>query len=126
MRLLVDTVTFVWAASSPERLSRAAMAALTSDRSVREISAISLSEIAIKEARGKLAFLKADVVQGLAELHLHVLPYTAKHAYELFDLARHHADPFDRQIIAQALAEGIPVVTPDEAFRLYEDLRIVW
>ena len=44
----------------------------------------------------------------------------------LFDLPTHHADPFDRQIIAQALAENVPVVTPDEAFNLYEGLKVVW
>ncbi|HUC74393.1 MAG TPA: hypothetical protein VMS04_03850 [Vicinamibacterales bacterium] len=37
-----------------------------------------------------------------------------------------HADPFDRQIIAQALAENVPVVTPDEAFDLYEGLTVIW
>jgi len=126
MRLLLDTVTFVWAATSPERLSREAMAALSSERAVREISAISLSEIAIKEARGKLAFPQRDVMQALAELRLRVLPYTAEHAYRLFDVLQHHADPFDRQIIAQALAERIAVVTPDEAFKHYEGLKIVW
>ena len=126
MRLLLDTVTFVWAASSPERLSRAAMAALASEKAVREISAVSLSEIAIKEARGKLTFRREDVVQGLAELRVRVLSYTAEHAFGLFELAQHHADPFDRQIIAQALAEGIAVVTPDKAFGLYGGLKVLW
>ena len=74
---------------------------------------ISLSEIAIKQARGKLAFDKEDLARGVADLQLSVLPYTEKHAYGLFDLPMCHADPFDRQIIAQALAEDIPVVTSD-------------
>ncbi|HYA62797.1 MAG TPA: hypothetical protein VED66_06310 [Candidatus Sulfotelmatobacter sp.] len=38
----------------------------------------------------------------------------------------HYADSFDRQIIAQALAEGMPVVTPDELFRLYQGLKVIW
>jgi len=41
-------------------------------------------------------------------------------------LPAHHADPFDRQIIAQALIEDVPVVTPDEAFRLYDGLTVLW
>jgi len=49
-----------------------------------------------------------------------VLPYTAEHAIRLFHMPLHHADPFDRQIIAQALAESIPVVTCDEKFRAYK------
>jgi PIN domain nuclease of toxin-antitoxin system len=126
MRILLDTVTFIWAVSSPESISRAALSALSSDRAVRELSVISLSEIAIKQARGKLTFSQKDLVQGVADLRLHVLPYTARHAYRLYDLPLHHADPFDRQIIAQTLVEGIPVVTCDQVFSLYEGLKIVW
>jgi len=65
-------------------------------------------------------------VTGVADLRLRVLPYAAKHAFRLFDLPSHHADPFDRQIIAQALVENVPIVTPDEAFNLYEGLKVVW
>jgi PIN domain nuclease of toxin-antitoxin system len=45
---------------------------------------------------------------------------------QLFDLPVHHGDPFDRQIIAQALVEEIPIVTADEAFRLYHGLKVIW
>ena len=126
MRLLLDTVTFVWAISDPERLSRAAASALRKATAVREVSVVSLTEIAVKQTRGTLTFGKADATAGVADLRLRVLPYSAEHAFRLFDLPTHHADPFDRQIIAQALAEGVPVVTPDEAFRLYEGLKVVW
>jgi PIN domain nuclease of toxin-antitoxin system len=54
------------------------------------------------------------------------LPYTSVHALELFSLPLHHRDPFDRQIIAQALVEGLPVVTPDEMFRSYQGLKTIW
>jgi PIN domain nuclease of toxin-antitoxin system len=126
MRLLLDTVTFIWAASAPERLSRAAASALRKATAVREISVVSLTEIAVKQARGKLTLSKADATSGVADLRLRVLPYSAEHAFRLFDLPTHHADPFDRQIIAQALAEDMPVVTPDESFRLYDGLKVVW
>ena len=126
MRLILDTVTFMWAVSSPQRLSRAAMAALRKETTVREISVVSLTEIAVKQIRGKLTFGKADAIAGVADLRLRVLPYAAQHAFRLFDLPTHHADPFDRQIIAQALVENVPVVTPDEAFRLYDGLKVVW
>ena len=126
MRLLLDTVTFLWAVSSPAQLSRKAIAALRNESTVREISAISLSEIAIKSAKGKLTLGQDDLDSGIASLHLRVLPYTAEHAFRLFDLPPHHADPFDRQIIAQALAESIPVVTSDETFRLYKGLKVIW
>ena len=126
MRLILDTVTFIWAVSTPERLSRAAMSALRRGTALREISVVSLTEIAVKQNRGKLTFGKADAMAGVADLRLRVLPYAAEHAFRLFDLPTHHTDPFDRQIIAQALAENVPVVTPDEAFNLYEDLKIIW
>jgi PIN domain nuclease of toxin-antitoxin system len=126
MRLILDTVTFIWAASSPERLSRAAMSALRKGTAVREISVVSLTEIAVKQARGKLTFSKADAMAGVADLRLRILPYAAEHAFRLFDLPTHHADPFDRQIIVQALVENIAVVTPDDAFNLYEGLKVIW
>jgi PIN domain nuclease of toxin-antitoxin system len=126
MRLILDTVTFMWAVSSPQRLSRVAMAALRKETTMREISVVSLTEIAVKQIRGKLTFGRGDAITGVADLRLRVLPYSADHAFRLFDLPAHHADPFDRQIIAQALVENAPVVTPDEAFTLYEGLRVVW
>jgi len=126
MRLLLDTVTFLWAATSPERISRRAMGAMRSVAAVREISAISLSEIAIKHVSGKLAFGREDVNAGIADLRVCVLPYTAEHALRMFDLPAYHTDPFDRQIIAQALCEDIPVVTCDENFKLYRGLKVVW
>jgi PIN domain nuclease of toxin-antitoxin system len=126
VRIILDTVTFIWAVSTPERLSRAAMSALRKATAVREISVVSLTEIAVKQTRRKLRFGKADAMAGVADLRLRVLPYAADHAFRLFELPSHHADPFDRQIIAQALAENVPVVTPDEAFNLYEGLKVIW
>ena len=126
MRLILDTATFIWAASAPERLSRAAMSALRKSSAVREISVVSLTEIAVKQTRGKLTFGKADAMAAVADLRLRVVAYGSEHARRLFDLPMHHADPFDRQIIAQALVENIPVVTPDETFTLYDGLRVVW
>ena len=86
MRLLLDTVTFIWAASAPERLSRAAIAALRKGAAVREISVVSLTEIAVKQTRGKLTFRKADAMAGVNDLRLRILPYAADHALRLFDL----------------------------------------
>jgi PIN domain nuclease of toxin-antitoxin system len=126
MRLILDTVTFIWAISTPERLSRPAMSALRKGSAVREISVVSLTEIAIKQTRGKLTLGKAEAMAGVADLRLRVLPYAAEHAFRLFDLPTHHVDPFDRQIIAQALVENVPIVTPDESFKLYEGLKVVW
>jgi PIN domain nuclease of toxin-antitoxin system len=126
MRLLLDTVTFIWALRSPDLISRHAFSVLQSESIIREISSISISEIGIKHSAGKLNLGKRDVIEGIDDLKLRVLPYLEDHAYELFNLPRHHTDPFDRQIIAQALVEGIHVVTPDAKFSAYKGLKVLW
>ena len=92
----------------------------------RELSALSLSEIAIKGNAGKLDLSKEATLAGIADLEIRILPYAADHAYRLFGLPRHHTDPFDRHIIAQALAEDIPIVISDDSFRLYTGLKVIW
>jgi PIN domain nuclease of toxin-antitoxin system len=126
VRLLLDTGVLILAVESPERLSKRGTAALKKQENILELSAVSLSEIAIKTARGKLRLSAAAMRQGLEDLDVRILPYTADHAFHLFELPLHHADPFDRQIIAQALCEDIPVVTCDEKFNLYKELKIIW
>jgi PIN domain nuclease of toxin-antitoxin system len=126
MRLLLDTAILIYAVESPERLSKLASTALRNRANVLELSSISLAEIAIKAALGKLKLSAAIARQAIQDLDIRVLPYTAEHAFELFDLPRHHGDPFDRQIIAQALSEKIPVVTSDEKFSLYKGLKLIW
>jgi PIN domain nuclease of toxin-antitoxin system len=91
-----------------------------------ELSAISITEIAIKESLGKLQITAAIARQAVQDLDIRILPFTGEHALRLFELPLHHADPFDRQIIAQALFEKSPVITPDEKFKLYSGLKIIW
>jgi PIN domain nuclease of toxin-antitoxin system len=126
MRLLLDTAILVFAVESPERLSKRATSALRNPESILELSAVSLAEIAIKAALGKLKLSAAIARQAVQDLDIRILPYTADHAFHLFDLPLHHGDPFDRQIIAQALSEKIPIVTSDEKFSLYKGLKLIW
>lgn len=126
MRLLLDTAVLIHGVQSPERLSKKAASALRNSGNLLELSSVSLAEIAIKSGLGKLQVSAAAARQAVQDLDIRILPYTAEHAFELFDLPRHHGDPFDRQIIAQALVEKIPVVTPDDTFRLYKGLRVIW
>ena len=125
MRLLLDTAALIFAVEAPERLSKRASAALRNPGNVLELSAVSITEIAIKESLGKLKVTGAIVRQAMLDLDIRILPYSGEHAFWLFELPLHHGDPFDRQIIAQALVEKITVVTPDEKFRLY-GVKIVW
>jgi PIN domain nuclease of toxin-antitoxin system len=126
VRVLLDTSVLIFSAEAPERLSKRAYQALRDADNIREISSVSLAEIAIKNTLGKLTLPAAAVRQALRDLLVHVLPFTADHAFRLFELPLHHRDPFDRQIIAQALSEKIPIVTPDEKFKLYSGLKIIW
>lgn len=126
MRLLFDTVAFIRALKAPELLSKRAVAALFDPGTICELSTISLSEIAIKFAVGKLDLDREAAREGIMDLQLRVLNWKSDHAFQMFGLPLHHSDPFDRQIIAQAQAENIPVVTPDAKFRLYRGIQVIW
>ncbi len=126
MRILLDTAVLIYAVEAPERLSRRVVAALENPENVLELSAISLAEIAIKSTLGKLGLTAEMARQAVDDLDIRVLPFTAEHALHLFELPLHHGDPFDRQIITQALYEQIAVATPDEKFRLYKRLKLIW
>ena len=126
MRLLLDTAVLIFAVEAPDRLSRRAAAALKNPENVRELSSISLAEIAVKSSLGKLGISAPLARQALDDLDVRVLPFSSDHAFRLFELPAHHRDPFDRQIIAQALSEDIAVVTPDRQFSIYRGLKLIW
>jgi PIN domain nuclease of toxin-antitoxin system len=126
VRLLLDTAVLIYAVESPEKLSRRAASALKKPQNVLELTPISLAEIAIKAALGKLQLSAATLRQALQDLDIRILPCAAEHAFQLFELPLYHSDPFDRQIIAQALCERIPIITPDENFKLYPGLKVLW
>jgi len=126
VRLLLDTVILIYAVESPELLSKRARSSLQNPDNIRELSSISLAEIAIKSSAGKLKLSVGMLRQALEDLNIRVLPYTARHAFELFALDLHHRDPFDRQIIAQALSEKISIVTSDRKFHLYKGIDVIW
>ena len=126
MRVLMDTAVLIFSIESPERLSKRAAATLANPRNIRELSSVSLTEIAIKTTLGRLNISAEDARQAIQDMDIHILPFTADHAFRLFELPAHHRDPFDRQIIAQAFSEGVPVVTSDDKFSLYRGLKLIW
>lgn len=125
-RLLLDTVAFIRALKAPELLSKRAASVLCDSETIRELSAVSLAEIAIKFSVGKLDLDLEATRQGIDDLDLRVLSWKAEHAFRMFHLPRHHSDLFDRQLIAQAVEEGIPIVTCDPSFRLYRGIKVIW
>jgi PIN domain nuclease of toxin-antitoxin system len=126
VRLLLDTAVLIFAVESPDRMSKRAASALQEPANTLELSTVSLTEIAIKVSSEKLEFTADEARQAIDDLGLRVLPFSVEHAFRLFGLPLHHRDPFDRQIIAQALVEDIPVLTPDEKFHFYKGLKVVW
>jgi PIN domain nuclease of toxin-antitoxin system len=89
------------------------------------VSTASIWEVAIKRALGKLRFETPVLLDTLRRGALGVLPITAEHALTAGDLPRHHDDPFDRMLVAQALAEGLTLITRDVRLRAYQVVIIV-
>ncbi|OGP85149.1 MAG: twitching motility protein PilT [Deltaproteobacteria bacterium RBG_16_58_17] len=122
MRALLDTNSFLWFISGSDRLSSDAKTFIADMRNQLVLSAASLWEIAIKISLGKLDLLQPSgqlIPQQLEENDIAVLPLEIGHLNKVIDLPFHHRDPFARLIIAQALAEGIHVVSSDAVFSQY-------
>ena len=118
MRLLLDTHALLWWIKGDRKLGAAARAAIADDASSVVVSAGSIWEIAIKEALGKLD-VKTDLRRQLELNRFLPLPITVEHALAAGALPRHHDDPFDRMLVAQAQAEGLTIVTRDPRFSAY-------
>ena len=116
--LLLDTHVLLWANEAPERLSAGAVAALEDPANDLFVSSISVAEIEIKRALGKLA-MKHSCLTLASRLGANWLDLTAAHAMGLRALPRLHADPFDRLLVAQAVAEGHTLVTNDDKVLAY-------
>ena len=120
MRLLLDTHTFIWACAEPDKLSRAAQQAIADPDNDVLVSAVTAWEIAIKRALGRLDFPIERFVEFSASMGFEPLPMTVHHAIAAGALPRHHEDPFDRMLIAQARTEGATLMTEDGKFPLYD------
>ena len=121
-RLLIDTHCWLWLQSDTSRFHANMLDALASPATQKYLSAASAWEIAIKHALGKLPLplppatyvpsrMRASGVEALA--------VTLDHALAVSDLPPHHRDPFDRVLVAQAQADGLTIVTVDEALSSY-------
>ena len=119
MRLLLDTHAYLWWLTDDRRLGKAARAAIGSPASVVHVSAATLWEIGIKVAVGRLRVGRLDVVEAIRENGFEELVVTARHAQSASALPRHHDDPFDRMLVAQAQLEDLKLVTRDEALSAY-------
>ena len=121
MRLLLDTHILLWAAGYPGDLPPKARRMLEDPENVLYFSAASLWEVAIKSASQKLDFdLDARILrQGLLDNDYRELPIHGLHAVSVDSLPPIHKDPFDRILLAQAISEGITLVTADSLLARY-------
>ena len=128
MRVLLDTHTLLWFLTDDARLGRRALALISSDDNEVLVSVASLWEIAIKHALGKLPLDRPFAETFPAQLvtnKIDLLPISTAHLARLVDLPHRHRDPFDRLIVAQALVEGVPLLTRDGALARY-GVETVW
>lgn len=114
MRLLLDTNALLWWLAG-EGLTGQAREAIADPANPVAVSAVSAWEISIKKALGKLA-APDDLEHQVQAGGFTPLPITIAHGIAAGQLGRHHDDPFDRMLIAQALAEGLTIVTRDKRF----------
>lgn len=125
-RFLLDTQALIVLAEEPQDLSRKTRAILGDIANELFLSSVSITELAIKKAINKVRYGREEITDLIRDLHLTVLPYTDVHAIQLFRLPLHHRDPFDRMLIATAIAEGVPIVTSDREFEKYRGLKVIW
>ena len=128
MRHLVDAHSLIWALDDPLKLGTAATAALQTPANELLLSAGTMWELSIKSGLKKLMLslpLRQWIEKAIVDLGLIVLPITLDHAVRQAGLPFHHRDPFDRLLAAQALVEGLPLVSADAIFDQY-GVRRIW
>ncbi len=122
MRLLLDTVAFLLAATDDPRLSSRSRAILEDPDNTLYLSAASAWEIGVKHASGKLPLPQSPeryVPRLREEMRIETLPLSEETALRAGRLPGIHGDPFDRMLVSQAISMGLTIVTPDEAIRQY-------
>jgi PIN domain nuclease of toxin-antitoxin system len=121
MRLLLDTLILLWMSDEPALLSPSARELLGDPANQLHFSPVNIWEIAVKNAADRADFevdtraFRNDLAQrGFIEL-----PVTSEHALAIGDLPLLHKDPFDRMLVAQAIVEGVVLLTSDASLARY-------
>ena len=129
---LLDSNVYVRAKETPDRLGKEALEAIADPRNRLFVSIATLWELAIKSAKGGLPFYTrllrggVDAVRtSLDESGFELLAIGLHHTIAAADLPRHHGDPFDRMIVAQAIAENLALITTDKELIRYPGLRLI-
>jgi PIN domain nuclease of toxin-antitoxin system len=120
VRLLLDTHVLLWWLADDRRLKTSERQAIADPDAVVYVSAATMWEIAIKKDLGRLVIDEVALEHELETNAIIELPIRWPHAWATAGLPRHHADPFDRLLVAQARAEGLVLVSYDRAFHGYD------
>jgi len=121
VRLLLDTHVLLWTLDDSPKLGTRARELMTARGAECFVSAVSFWEIAIKAALRRRDF-RVDVdrlIEACVATGLRLLPFAPAHAVRVARLPAHHADPFDRALIAQALVEPLTLLTRDRKLAPY-------
>jgi PIN domain nuclease of toxin-antitoxin system len=118
LRLLLDTHVMLWAISDPGRLSVQARSAIESGENEVFVSVVSPWEIAIKKSRNRIE-TPDDLDRGLESSRFKLLPVLLRHTKAVESMPHHHRDPFHRMLVAQAIVDGMILVTADRKLTRY-------
>ena len=119
MKIILDTHVFLWALSTPAKISKPKLRELKLPTNIIYVSSITIAEIMIKASINKLQ-IDFDPVDLALQSGFELLPFTGKDALPLRDLPFHHRDPFDRMLISQSLTTKYPLMTDDSKITLYD------
>ena len=127
MRAIADTHALVWWLNRDRHLSAVAQKFISSSANEVLVSAATVWELSIKNRSGKLNVqaLLDNIEDAMEEQGFVVLRISCNHALRAGSLPLHHADPFDRMLVAQAQAEHVALITADRAFDAY-GVRRIW
>jgi len=119
---ILDTCTFIWLCAEPTRLSEPVREVIEAADTQLVLGDISVLEIALKWQAGKITLPEPPrvwVERQTGIWSIQALPISREHMYRTSELPEHHRDPFDRLLVAAALAEGATILTPDPAIHRY-------
>jgi PIN domain nuclease of toxin-antitoxin system len=119
LRLLLDTHVVVWALAESDRLATSTQAAIKAEENDVFVSVVSPWELAIKGPREGLE-LPDDLELQLDAQRFELLPVLLRHTWPIGAMPYHHRDPFDRMLVAQAIADGLTIVTADRKLKSYQ------
>jgi PIN domain nuclease of toxin-antitoxin system len=129
MRLLLDTHVFLWAVAEPKRLSSKARSSITKLENQIFVSPVTAYELSYKHRQGKLPSGTAIVTsfgRQVAHLYASELAVSSPHTLAAGQLDWDHKDPFDRMLAAQAMVEGLTLVTADADLQAFGPVATLW